>query len=626
MFVRIASIIVLLGAAVCLSGAQQRDAEIKLRLAQSYERVGDWENASKLYEELYARDSTNIVFSEALRRGYLALKRYDGAERVVQQQLRRRPNDVGLLAQLGVVYARAGSDSKAIEAWNRATVVDRKNANNYRVVANAATESRMFDQAIAIYTRGRSECGDPALFAPELAYLHSMMMNFKDATKEYLALVQQNASQLSFVQSRMASYTLRTDGLSIATSVVEEATKSDPSNVNFFYLLAWLFMEGKRYDKAYDVYVAIDKQTNANGREIYTFAERALKDKSFAAASKAFKAVISSYPRFDRLPLAQFGYARTLEEMLAAEDTVRLEQEAAPFMLPTAEPSIAETRTRYATAIEAFNKVVQNYPKSEVAIRALLRIASIQADRFFDLDGAAATLRTVQREYASFPMLVPEATLRLGDVLLAKGDLEGATGQFAAVQRNGAAQPPLRELAQFRLAEIEYFQGKHEDAAKRLTELIKNPSADIANDALTLSVFIQDNLKRSPAALTDFAKASFLVRQRKLSEAVGVLQDMLTKYPSLTILDETLLLLGDALASMKRHKEAIEIYQRVATEHSQSILLDKAQLRIGLVCQGGLKDSARAIAAYQTLLEKYPNSIYTNEARRRIRELRGDKL
>jgi outer membrane protein assembly factor BamD (BamD/ComL family) len=49
-------------------------------------------------------------------------------------------------------------------------------------------------------------------------------------------------------------------------------------------------------------------------------------------------------------------------------------------------------------------------------------------------------------------------------------------------------------------------------------------------------------------------------------------------------------------------------------------------MNTGAVFETGLRDKQKAIAAYEKLLERFPSSLYTNEARKRIRELRGDVL
>jgi outer membrane protein assembly factor BamD (BamD/ComL family) len=75
---------------------------------------------------------------------------------------------------------------------------------------------------------------------------------------------------------------------------------------------------------------------------------------------------------------------------------------------------------------------------------------------------------------------------------------------------------------------------------------------------------------------------------------------------------------------MRRYAEAASTYERLATEYPESIVLDESLVQLAQIYALGLKDVPRAIAAYQQLLEKFPNSIYVSEARKRVRELRGD--
>lgn len=608
------------------SFGQQSEMQIKLRLAQSYEQSGDWENAIRLYEELSGRDSTNFLFADALRRGYLALKRYEEAERVVQQQLRHRPSDSNLLSQLGIVYARAGNEVRAIETWNKAIATDRRNQNVYRLTANAATECRMFERAISFYQRGRTEGGDPNIFATELAYLHSIMMNYSDATREYLILLRQNVAQLAYVQSRLASYTSRTDGLNSAIAVVENAARAERSNIGLQHLLVWLYMEGKRFENAYEAVLTIDRQTNGGGREVYNFAERALKEKAYPTALKAFRTLTTDYPKFELIALARFGVARSLEEMIPRSDTADGFWESGPLTVSSQDQTISEVRPRYTAALDAYNGVVQDFPKTEVAVRSLIRIASFQYQRFFDLDAATATLNILQRNYTQFFMLAIDAALLAGDVQLARGDMELASDQFSQVLKRGGGSQLQKDRAQYRLAEIEFFRGRYEDATNRLLEITKNPSSDAANDALTLLFLIQDNSKRSTEALTDFARSLLLTRQRKLSEAAANFESMIIKHGKTPIVEQAFLLLGEVLVVMQRFNDALAVYNRYINEKPESIHLDKARLRIARIFENGLRDADKAIASYQMLLEKHPGSIYTALARKRIRHLRGESL
>lgn len=602
--------------------AQQKDVDIKLRLAQSYERGGSYETATALYEELYAKDSLNYAVFDALRRMYLQLKKYDEAIKMVQARLRKIPNDPVTLSQLGTIYLRASKEKEAFDAWDKAIAVGPPSETTYRIVGDAMVENRVFDRAIALYRRARTELGNPGLFTIDIAYLYSIVLNYTEATREYLRLVRDVPQQLAYVQSRIASYTGRTDGLTAATLAVEQATQSEQDNIIFQRLLSWLYIEGKRYDNAYTVYRLIDEKTKASGREIYNFAELALKEKAYEVASKAFGEVITKYQTLNVLPDAKFGYARTMEEASAERDTLNLFGKANPFS-PNEKP-VTESQPTFTGAVAAYRRIVTEYPNTEIAARCLLRIATLMVDRFFNLDESRRTLETINHNYTIFVPVLLEAKLLLGDVDVALGNLDQAEASYSSLTSYRYSSPDYQDRAAFRLAELNYFRGEFQDALKKLQELTKNATSNITNDALSLLIFIQENMQPKEDVLKEYAKAELLERQRKLSEALTAFDAIANTYKDTPLGDEALMSSGDVLTHMNRYTDAISSYDRLVKDFPESILLDRGFMKLGEIYEFGLIDKPKAIESYKTILEKYPNSIFVSEARKHIRELRGD--
>ncbi len=604
------------------AAAQNRPSDIKFKLAQSYERAGDYETAVKLYEEAFAKDSTSPVIYDALRRNYQQLKRYDEAITLMKRWLRKNPNDPGLLSQLGSVYILKSDEQKAFEMWDRAIALNPKSEMSYRIVGSAMLQSRLFDRTIDLYKRGRTACGNQALFTSDIAYLYGIMLNYADATREYLNLIRQNPAQIGMAQANIASYTNRADGLSASIAVVEEAVKSDEKNIPFQQFLAWLYMEGKYFDRAYNVYKIIDEKTNAGGRELFNFAERALREKVYAVAVRTYRYIMNGYPKFDLMAQVKFGYARSLEESDNAGDTLKLFGGLNSF----SQKDAAESKQRYAGAIEIFNQVIAEYPNTEFAARSLLEVALIKRDKFFALDEARASLEILVNKYNRFPAISLEGKLHLGDVYLALGNLDLAGAQYKSLSEISLNVNPLRENAALRLAELDYFNNKFQDAIAKLTDLTLNPNSDVANDALSLKLFIQENLQSSEEALKEYARADLLKRQYKFTEALQYFETIVKKYPKANIVDEALINIGDLLARMGRYAEAVSSYNRLITDFPESILFDRTLMKIGRVYQLGLNDKTKAIESYEQLLEKFPTSLFANEARRQIREMRGDSI
>jgi tetratricopeptide (TPR) repeat protein len=604
--------------------AQQKNIEVKLKLAQSYERSGDFEAAVKLYEEAYTKDSANTLVFESLKRCYLQTKKYPEAISIINRRLAQTPNDLALLCQLGTIYIRNAEDAKGFATWERSILLDSTSEVTYSIVANSMMEVRLFEKAIETYKRGRRACNKEKLYITDLAYLYGSTLNYADATTEYLKLVRENPAQLGFVQSRMASYTKRDDGLKAATDAVEQTTKQETENLSMSQLLAWLFMEGKHYEKAFDVYKLIDKKTNAGGREIFNFAERAFRDKSYMIASQAYQEVVGAFPKFIMLPQAKFGYARTLEELSATNDTLKLFGNVSPFQKE--EKPVTESEPQFTGAVSAYKRIVSEYPKTEIAARSLLRVASLMFERFFNLDEAQSTLSDFLKNYGQFIPLAVEAKLLLADVTLAQGNLDKAEETLKSISDMRPVAPENKDKTNLRLAEITYFRGQFKSAMEQLGNVMNDVLSNTTNDALTLQIFIQENQEKNSVALGEFAKADFLKRQRKLSEALAIYENIFKSDSESELADEALMSIGDMQSQMRRFADAVASYEQLATDYEECINLDKATMKTGQIYELGIKDKNKAIEAYQKLLEKFPNSIYVSDARKRIRELRGDNI
>ncbi len=604
-----------------LNAQSHPDDNIKFKLAQSYERSGDLETAAKLYEEAFTKESSNVVIFEALKRVYLQLKRYKDAIQLIEYRLQSNPNDIGLLAQLGSTFILNSNESKAIKIWDRAISIAPKNEMTYRTVGNAITQSRLFDRAIEIYKRGRIACNNPTLFTAEIANLYSATLNYSEATKEYLYLLRQNPSQLGLVQSYISQFTTHTDGLNASTEIVKEATEREPDNIQFYYLLAWLYMEGNDFKQAFSVYVLLDEKSKADGKEVFNFADHALREKAFTIAAEAFQYIAVKHPKFEAMPLVKFGYAQCLEGENEIVDTLKLFGDRNPL---TSLP-LVKLQEKFSKVLSAYETVINEFPNTEVAARSLYRIAAIKFDKLFDPSGAQLYLETIQSKYPKYRFLLIESQLKLADVYLTQGSIEKAKNNYKQIINSPQIQLDIRERAQFHLAEIDYFNLNFKDAITKLDELTSNPISDITNDALSLKIFIQENQKFEDA-LKNFALAEYLKKQLKFSDALEQFQSIVKNFPNTDVLDEAMIKIGDIQLQLERFPEALVAYNNLISNYPNSIFIDRTLMKIGQLYQYGLKDIPKAIETYEHLLEKFPNSIFAVEARKNIRKLRGDSI
>ena len=600
------------------ASAQPQDAVNKFRLAQSFEQSGEYDHASRLYEELAYVDSTNDAYFDGLRRCYEQLKNYDAAIALCLRRLNRQPRDMNLMAAVGALFYKSGNEARADSVWNATIDVEPKNTTGYTIVSTVQSDNRLFDKSIATYLQGRKEIGEPTLFAGELSMLYSLMMNYVQATREFLTMLSLNEHVIDLVESRLAGFTTQEEGLKAATKTVEEAVAGESKGVVFRRLLLWLYMEGKRFDRAFDIAKEIDGASNSNGSEMMTFAGLVFKEKAFDVAAKAYRYAIEKYPAMPQLPNAKFGYALAVEELGVAGDT-----------LSNVQYTLSTTSFGVAAGIPRCHGIVSFSVKRISSLRdrraGIVRAGLMEYRHYFDLDAAAEILDSLlmlplaQRMYPA----ILETT---GEITVAQGKLDKASHRYSSVLLSPFALPEEKTHARYCLGEIQYFQGNFDSASSILQQIALALSDDESNDALLLLHFIKENQAGFGSALKEYASAALLERQKKFSEAIPLLTSIVQAFANAPLVDDALIKKAELSVVVGQKNEALAAYQKLLSDYPKSILRDKAQFGIGEVYQFQLKEKDKAIHAYEELLASYPNSLLIEQARKRIRELRGDVL
>ncbi len=584
--------------------SQDADKMMKLRLAQNFEEADEWERAVTLYEELYKSEPANYIFLDGLRRSYTQLKEYDKAIGIIRRWFITHPRDSNLMTTLGGLYYDSGNETVADSVWRVVLSLDPNNVQSYRIVANEMMQHRLYEQCIRTYIDGRTMSKSEVLFADELGTLYAALQQYTSATQEYLRLVKKNPDQLSFVQSRLSAFILKPEALRAASEIVKAEVKISSDNIALHRLYVWLLMEERRYDSALEHYRIIDRLTNANGSELFNFAQQLNQEHASAAASEAFKEIIDRFDKSGLLPYARFGYARALEELSNEADTL------APKSQPT-----------YRDAIQIYESIAASQDHPDLAVQSLFRIGIIKFEKLFDLDGALSAFNKI-KEFPNTMNILYDAAIKNGEVQIARNDLVGARKEFERI-----AELPLvvyQDQAVFKLAELNYFEAQFDTSLSLLKRFDTNLDTDLTNDALQLQYFIQENKTSSLPALIEFAKADLQMRQRKYPESLSRFRDIVKQYPTTLLIDDAMMKIGELHLKLKQTNEAIAAFRFIADSIQLSILKDRAQFRIAEISENVLHNKVLAITAYEKLLEQFPNSLYAEQARKRIRLLRGD--
>ena len=100
---------------------------------------------------------------------------------------------------------------------------------------------------------------------------------------------------------------------------------------------------------------------------------------------------------------------------------------------------------------------------------------------------------------------------------------------------------------------------------------------------------------------------------------------MLTIFSGHTLSDEILFKQAEIQVKKKNYTQAAKLYEEVANNFSFDILADDALFHWAELLQEKLNDNTKAQELYEKIVLDYSDSIYTVEARKRFRTLRGDQ-
>jgi TolA-binding protein len=223
--------------------------------------------------------------------------------------------------------------------------------------------------------------------------------------------------------------------------------------------------------------------------------------------------------------------------------------------------------------------------------------------------------------------VVDEAKTTLGDLYLLKGEPWEATLLYSQVEKSHP-EAPLGYEAKLRNARLSYFAGDFKLAQSHLDILKEATTREIANDAMQLSLLIQENTAEDTlgTGLKAYAAVEELVFQNKLAEAKTSLDNLLRTYPGHALTDDALYLKAQLQRRTGDPAGATATLKLLTDNPKYDVLSDDALFLLARIQEEDVKDKAQAQTLYQQLLTKYPGSIYVAEARKRFRRLRGDAV
>lgn len=590
--------------------AAQAQTPQDIQLADQYFRNGEFDKAVVLYEKLWNKSPGNTQFFQNYLSCLKELKQYDDAEKMIRKQIKKYPDDLSLYVDLGGVYEKEGNEKAAASQYETAISKITPNMPQVTKLANRFYSAGQADNAIQTYKKARKifNAENSDLFLIELATLYQKQGDIQNAVNTLLDIVESNPGQKEYAEGQLQPLLTSSEYSKALQAELYRRIQKHPDNQEFSDLLVWYFVQKKDFSSAFIQVKALDKRNREDGNRLFQFAQSAFDEGYYDAALMAYHYIITEKGKSSYLYLP----ART-SELNTEKTRITIQHNYTP-------DDLKQLEAKYQAYLDEFGKT----PQTLVTTRDY---ATLEAKFLHNTDKAISILQDAISINSNDKKLNGYLKLDLGDDQLIKGEVWEAMLLYGQVDK-AFHDEPLGEEARFKNSKLSFYMGDFDWSQTQLDVLKSATTELVANDALALSVFITDNmgLDTTPEPMEMYARADLLIFQNRFEDAISSLDSLAREYPKHSLNDDVLFEKGRIFLSQQKYNEAAAMFDQIDSTYSFDLLGDDALFQLAELEQNYLNNKDKAMDLYKQILTKYKGSIYTVEARKRFRELRGDEV
>jgi tetratricopeptide (TPR) repeat protein len=577
----------------------------KINLANEYFGQGDLDKAKALYQELVKKPKNIPTVHNRYLQVLSQLALHDEGEQYLRKLVRQYPEVAQYALDLGILYRKAGDPVKADEQIT--STLQGIKGNKFQLISAAQYLYNKQETPFALlaYQLGREQEKNPSAYALELAEIHRRMSQKDEMISEYLNFATNNPTNLKYVKNMLQNLLTEEDDLNNLEQLLYDKIQKHPNESLYSSLLIWVNLQQQNFYGAFIQARALDKRKKSGGSGILDIGKIALENKDYKTAIRIFGYLEKEYNSGINYESAKRYLVKSREELVKNTFPVDL----------------SEIRN----LIKDYHRLVQEIGINERTMEAMRSQALLYAFYLDRKDSAISILQTIIAAPGGVSALQAQAKLDLGDIYLLNGEPWESTLLYSQVEKARKDQP-LGYEAKLRNAKLSYYKGDFELAQGHLDILKLATSREIANNAMALSLLIQDNtvFDSTDVAMKAYADIELALFQKQRALALDKLDQMLQQFQGHTLTDEIYWLKANILLEMGSFEQSVGLLNQIVESYQYDILSDDAYFLMGTIYEDQLKDKTRAMEIYQDFLVKFPGSLHSAEARKRFRNLRGD--
>ena len=583
--------------------AQSRQVDEKL--AREFYQKKDYEKAGEIYKNLYETYGYSTYFTYYT--DCLTLTGdYAAAEKALKSYLKQNPNNWKAHVDLAYNYMQQGENDKATKYLNKVLKDVPNNISSIREVASLLRNRNFNDLAIAMYDRGAKDPNIDYSFNLEKAYVYNSMLDFENATECYLLYLKENPEQYEMVKNRlrvMMMYDLNGNVDDVIRMALLRKTQAEPENEEYASLLMWFSLQMQDYDLALMQLKALDKRGHGNyENDIIYIAQIASDNRQYDIAIDAYEYVLKKSGEGVFYVNATVGLIKTEYAQAVANGS--------------------HDKAFYDKLSERIDEAIRKIGINDETLPLITVQARIMAFELGRFEEAVALLNhSLEMNMSAYRKA--ELKMELADIYLFTDEVWEATLLYSQIEKTLKNEPIAHE-ARFKNAQLRYFIGEFEWANATLDVLKAATSKLVANDAMTLSLTISDNLEYDTIGLQRLAKADYYIYQRKYGLANQMLDSVVAYNPNEVSLPSAFYRKAKIAFEDGDFVTADSLYKRVYEGYADSYMADEALMEDAILLEKRLDSREEAMECYARLFDYYTASVYVAQARKSYRRLRDE--
>jgi len=583
--------------------AQNNDLQNTANLASKYYQEKSYAKAAELYEQLFSATKAEGYFNMYFD-CLLGIPDYERAEKAIKKGMKSTKSDSYWYIQWGFLKKTLGQLDESDKLYEKAIEAN-SNPAELPIVANNFINRREYEYAEKVYLRARAEQGqNKKQYNYELARIYYYMRNYDQMLNEYIEWAKQKEGNLDIVKSNLLSVlSVDNDGeiSKQMKSYVLKHVQQEPDELIYSRLLVWLFVQDKNFVGATRQMIALDKRTGQEGMGILDLANISASNGFYDDAAIAYDYLISKGKE------AEF-YALAVQQRML----MHYEKFVSDGMTDANRLKLIQTQ---------FNQTFVSLGVSSATSELLIKYAHLLTFYLNQPDEALKQLNQLLSSGGLSAQQIAELKAELADVNVYTGDFGEAIIIYSQVIESNKNNL-LGDDIKFKKARLGYYMGNFGWAKAQLNALRASTSKLIANDAMDLSLFINENMDDSiTTPLELFARADLQIFRRNYSEAITRLDSISQIYPDNSLADDVLFRKATIFQEEGKFAEAATLYEQVIKNYSWDNLADDALFRLAVLYQNKLNRKTEAMELYKRMMTDYPSSVFVVDARTEYRKM-----